>query len=132
RFHASPALLTRLNRGTPFEPGASITVPAVTPFVEGAKPAGAAPVEGLKIEVSREGTLRAVRADGSLEFFAPVTSGREHDPLPAGAWKVTAVGCGPTFNYNPALFWDANPEHSKAAIKPGPNNPVGVVWIDLN
>ena len=132
RFHASPALLTRLNRGAKFTPGASITVPAVTPFVDGAKPAGAAPVEGLKIEVSREGTLRAVRSDGSLEFFAPVTSGSEHDPLPPGQWKVTAVSWRPTFNYNPALFWDANPAHSKAAIKPGPNNPVGVVWIDLN
>ncbi len=132
RFHASPPLLTRLNRGVKFAPGISITVPAVTPFVDGAKPAGAAPVEGLTIEVSRAGTLRAVRADGSLEFFAPVTSGSEHDPLPAGEWKVTAVSWRPTFNYNPALFWDANPAHSKAAIKPGPNNPVGVVWIDLN
>ena len=132
RFHASPSLLTRLNRGVKFAPGESITVPAVTPFVDGAKPAGATPIEGLKIEVSRGGTLRAVRADGSLEFFAPVTSGSEHDPLPTGEWKVTAVSWRPTFNYNPALFWDANPAHSKAAIKPGPNNPVGVVWIDLN
>ena len=132
RFHASPALLTRLSRGVKFVPGASITVPAVTPFVDGAKPAGAAPVEGLTIEVSRQGTLHAVRSDGRVEFFAPVTSGSEHDPLPSGEWKVTGVGWRPTFNYNPALFWDANPAHSKAAIKPGPNNPVGVVWIDLD
>src|SRR5262245_30875939 len=35
--------------------------------------------------------------------------------------------------FSPAaeLFWDANPSHSKATIPPGPNNPVGVVWIDL-
>ena len=132
RFHASPTLLTRLNKGRRFAPGASITVPAVTPFVDGAKPAGAPPVEGLRIEVSQKGTLRAVRADGSVEFFAPVTSGSEHDPLPSGQWKVTGVSWRPTFNYNPALFWDADPDHSKAAIKPGPNNPVGVVWIDLD
>ena len=38
----------------------------------------------------------------------------------------------PPFQYNPELFWDAEPGHSKATIKPGPNNPVGVVWIDIN
>jgi lipoprotein-anchoring transpeptidase ErfK/SrfK len=30
------------------------------------------------------------------------------------------------------LFWDAEPSHTKATIHPGPNNPVGVVWIDIN
>jgi lipoprotein-anchoring transpeptidase ErfK/SrfK len=30
------------------------------------------------------------------------------------------------------LFWDAKAKDTKATIKPGPNNPVGVVWIDLN
>ena len=38
----------------------------------------------------------------------------------------------PTFHYNPDLFWDADPTHAKAKIKPGPNNPVGVVWIDIS
>jgi lipoprotein-anchoring transpeptidase ErfK/SrfK len=35
------------------------------------------------------------------------------------------------FHYNPELFWDADPSHSTAVIQPGPNNPVGVMWIDL-
>ena len=34
--------------------------------------------------------------------------------------------------YNPDLFWDADPSHSKAKIAAGPNNPVGVVWIDID
>ena len=38
----------------------------------------------------------------------------------------------PEFHYNPELFWDADPNNSKATIKPGPNNPVGVVWIDID
>ena len=38
----------------------------------------------------------------------------------------------PEFHYNPDLFWDADPGHAKATIPPGPNGPVGVVWIDLN
>ena len=65
-------------------------------------------------------------------FHAPVTSGSEHDPLPIGTWKVTSVEQMPAFNYNPDLFWDADPKHAKARIPPGPNNPVGTVWIDLS
>ena len=65
-------------------------------------------------------------------FFAPVTTGSQHDPLPIGKWKVTGVQQMPAFHYNPDLFWDASPAHSKAKIPPGPNNPVGVAWIDLS
>jgi lipoprotein-anchoring transpeptidase ErfK/SrfK len=68
---------------------------------------------------------------GRVLFHAPVTSGSEHDPLPIGNWKVTTIQVMPKFNYNPDLFWDANPGHSKATIQAGPNNPVGVAWIDL-
>jgi len=86
----------------------------------------------LTIEVTRAGTLTVRRADGQTLFFAPVSSGSEHDPLPEGSWKVTGVGWLPPFHYNPDLFWDAKATHTKATIQPGPNNPVGVTWIDLN
>ena len=76
-------------------------------------------------------TLTVQQGDQVL-FFAPVSAGSEHDPLPIGDWKVKGVARNPTFNYNPDLFWDADPEHSKAKIPAGPNNPVGVVWIDLS
>jgi lipoprotein-anchoring transpeptidase ErfK/SrfK len=69
---------------------------------------------------------------GHVIFAAPVTTGSEHDPLPVGEWKVMGVQLNPTFNYNPDLFWDADPSHSKAKIPAGPNNPVGLVWIALN
>lgn len=133
RFHASPALLAQLNRGVPLSVGKTITVPAVTPFDPNTKPAHDAAADDIGIEVSRgESALRATRADGTLVFFAPVSSGSIHDPLPPGDWKVTGVGWHPVFHYNPDLFWDANPKDVGAAIKPGPNNPVGVVWIALN
>jgi len=61
-----------------------------------------------------------------------VTTGSENDPLPIGEWKVNGVSLNPTFNYNPKLFWDADPADAKAKIPPGPNNPVGLVWIDLS
>jgi lipoprotein-anchoring transpeptidase ErfK/SrfK len=62
----------------------------------------------------------------------PASTGSEHDPLPLGEWKVQGIAKNPVFHYNPGLFWDANPAHAKAKIPPGPNNPVGVIWIDLS
>jgi lipoprotein-anchoring transpeptidase ErfK/SrfK len=133
RFHTAPQLLTRLNRGIHFAAGQTITVPNVTPFVPPRTAPGRPATGDVVIEVSRStSTLRVSNADGTLAFFAPVSSGSEHDPLPIGDWKVTGVSWMPSFHYNPALFWDADPSRSKATIKPGPNGPVGVVWVDIN
>jgi lipoprotein-anchoring transpeptidase ErfK/SrfK len=76
--------------------------------------------------------LVAVDAAGHTLMYAPVTTGSEHDPLPIGEWKVNGVQKNPTFQYNPNLFWDADPAHAKAKIPAGPNNPVGVVWVDIS
>ena len=87
----------------------------------------------VTIYVTKEtSALTVEKADGTVLFHAPVTSGSEHDPLPVGTWKVTTVLRMPTFNYNPDLFWDADPKHAKATIPKGPNNPVGTIWIDLS
>jgi lipoprotein-anchoring transpeptidase ErfK/SrfK len=133
RFHTSPALVRQYNIGIEFTPGQKISVPAVTPFLAEAKPAADALADDTTIEVSKdESALRATRADGSVVFYAPVTTGSEHDPLPIGDWKVLGLQWYPVFHYNPNLFWDAKPKDTRADIKPGPNNPVGVVWIALS
>ena len=132
RFHASPALIQRLNPGVPMTPGKEIRVPGVPPFDPAVKPPNNATGD-IAIQVSRaESSLRATRADGSVVLFAPVTTGSEHDPLPPGDFKVTGVSWRPVFHYNPDLFWDAKATDTKATIKAGPNNPVGVVWIALS
>lgn len=85
------------------------------------------------VTVSKASSALSVKdADGRVVLYAPVTTGSERDPLPIGEWKVTGVQMKPTFRYNPDLFWDADPTHSKAEIKPGPNNPVGLVWVDIS
>ena len=133
RFHASPALLKQLNEGATFAAGQQIKVPGVAPFLPDAKPATDPLAGDATIQVTKaESALRATRPDGTVVFFAPVTTGSEHDPLPIGDWKVTAVEWHPVFHYNPDLFWDAKPQDSRADIKPGPNNPVGVVWVSLS
>jgi lipoprotein-anchoring transpeptidase ErfK/SrfK len=133
RFHAAPELLTRLNHRVRIAAGQTIIVPNVTPFAPLRKAPTGTARRDVSVEVSRsESTLRVLHADGTLAFSAPVSSGSEHDPLPIGRWHVTGISWLPTFHYNPALFWDADAANAKATIKPGPNGPVGVVWVDIN
>jgi len=133
RFHTAPSLVRSMNRMATFVVGERIEVPNVVPFDATAKPTAEPGSGGVALLVSRdESSLRATRPDGTIVFFAPVSSGSRRDPLPAGEWTVTAVTWRPVFHYNPALFWDANPKGKAVAIKAGPNNPVGVVWIDIN
>lgn len=131
RFHASPRMLRELNPGATFSTaGERIIVPNILPVPEPRPDAGARPE--VTIVVSKAASALTVEdANGTVLFHAPVTTGSEHDPLPTGSWKVTGVHRNPVFNYNPDLFWDANPTHSKARIPAGPNNPVGVAWIDI-
>jgi lipoprotein-anchoring transpeptidase ErfK/SrfK len=150
KFHSSPGLLQQLNRGAAFaRAGEEVMVPNVTvvelPSPEPARGRGrgrgraTAPIgttgttpQDVTIYVTKATSALTVEdAAGKVIFHAPVTSGSEHDPLPIGTWKVTTVQRNPAFNYNPELFWDADPKHAKARIAPGPNNPVGTIWIDI-
>jgi len=157
RYHASQTLLRRLNPQATFAAGETIQVPNVEPFIvpaprlEGPPPkprqetgtsgragrAAAAPPPADKPDVvvtlsKASSALTVQNAEGRVVFYAPVTTGSEFDPLPIGEWKVTGIHYSPVFRYNPDLFWDADPSHAKATLKAGPNNPVGVVWIDLS
>jgi lipoprotein-anchoring transpeptidase ErfK/SrfK len=86
-----------------------------------------------KIVVDKsDGVLRAYDASGKLVAAFTATMGSTHDPLPLGDWKILAVSKNPPFHYNPDLFWDAKASDEKAKLPPGPNGPVGVVWIDLS
>ena len=124
KFHSKPDLLRRLNPGAAFRAGEQIQVPSVT---------RTAPGKAAKVVVDKSDmSVTALDAQGRILARYPATMGSEHDPLPIGTWKITGVQRNPTFFYNPELFWDAKGEHSKAKIAPGPNNPVGVVWIDLS
>lgn len=86
-----------------------------------------------KIVVSKsKGTLRAYDKSGKLVGIYTATMGSSHDPLPLGSWKVNGVARNPPFHYNPKLFWDSSSTATRQTLPPGPNGPVGVVWIDLN
>ncbi|HYR92205.1 MAG TPA: L,D-transpeptidase [Terriglobia bacterium] len=127
KFHVNPRVLRLLNKGKAFDKeGEHILVPNVRIAAEPVRKAASILVRKIYM------TISALDAQGMVIAQFPASAGSEHDPLPIGKWKINGVARNPPFHYNPALFWDAEPGNSAARIAPGPNNPVGVVWIDLS
>ena len=138
RFHCSPALLRRLNPTAKFADGEEIQVPNVLQTIgpvgppRGSQSDSSNPAATTVTVHKSSSDLIVTDGTGRPLMYAPVTTGSEHDPLPIGEWKVTGVQRNPKFHYNPDLFWDADAKQAQATIPPGPNNPVGVIWIDLS
>lgn len=127
RFHASPKLIATLN------PGIALDRAGVVILVPNVAGAPREKVDGITIRVSRsQGAVEAVDGAGVVLARYPATIGSAHDPLPLGTWKINGVATNPTFNYNPDLFWDAEAGEKATKLAPGPNGPVGTVWIDLS
>lgn len=125
KFHANPDLLKALNPDSRFDKEGELIL---APNVITAPPGRAASVVVSKSDSS----VTALDAEGKTLSYYVATIGSEHDPLPIGDWKINGVSHNPVFHYDPGLFWNANPSDEKVEIKPGPRNPVGIVWIDLS
>lgn len=148
RFHTTPETLVAMNSAnTLIGPNRVIVVPNL-PDVAAPGPelatrgwdktllslgvaAEQADIESILVDKS-EGWLRTLDSQGTVIGQFPVTTGSEHDPLPIGNWTVKGVARNPEFHYNPKLFWDVSDSKEKQLLQPGPNSPVGVVWIDLS
>lgn len=126
RFHCSPELIRRLNPGRPLKRAGE---PLLVPNVAIIKPL---PKAASVLVDAKEGTLTLLDAGGTPFAQFPASTGSKHDPLPEGRWQVRGVATNPEYRYNPKLFWDAKAGDSKARIAAGPNNPVGLAWIDLS
>ncbi|WP_183613521.1 L,D-transpeptidase family protein [Novosphingobium hassiacum] len=86
-----------------------------------------------KIVVSKKGgTLKVYDAADKLVALFTVTTGSSKDPLPLGNWKINGTSYNPQFSYDASLFWDVPDSKGEHLLPPGPNGPVGVVWIDLS
>lgn len=86
-----------------------------------------------RVEVSKKaGTMKIFDAGGKLIALFTVTTGSAHDPLPIGKWTIRGVGRNPDYAFDPALLREVAASEGKHRLPPGPNNPVGVVWIDLD
>jgi lipoprotein-anchoring transpeptidase ErfK/SrfK len=126
KFHCSPELLRRLNPGKSLKrAGEKLLVPNVA----AARPL---PKAASILVDAKDGTLTLLDAGGMPFAQFPASTGSKHDPLPEGRWQVRGVATNPEYRYNPKLFWDAKAGEGKARIAAGPNNPVGLAWIDLS
>ncbi|GIK48698.1 MAG: L,D-transpeptidase family protein [Hyphomonadaceae bacterium] len=124
KFHMDVDLLHALN------PGADFTKAGVEIVVANA--GGELGGQVARIEIDKAAlTLRAYDAENQLLAFYPVTIGE--GGTPTGELEVTAVSFDPTYNYDADALPSFNDDSGRRfTIRPGPNNPVGLVWIALD
>ena len=125
RFHLSRKLLRDLNPGRHFEGGDDIAVPDI------ASPKPATKAASISL-VKSERVLQVLDRSGQVLAQFPVSLGSPRDELPAGRLKIVSELKDPVFHYDPAKIRESKRTDSKAKIAPGPNNPVGVVWLGLS
>jgi lipoprotein-anchoring transpeptidase ErfK/SrfK len=89
--------------------------------------------KAAKVEVDKsDQVLRVLDGEGRLLAQFTATMGSSQFPLPLGTWKIKGVGYNPPWQYDPSLLATADKSDPKLEIPPGPNSPIGVVWIDLS
>ncbi|MFC0341525.1 L,D-transpeptidase family protein [Paracoccus niistensis] len=124
RFHMDERFLAQLNPGKSFVPGETlnVTVPA--------KPLKS---KVLRVIVDAErGRVAAYDASGRMVADYPATVGSTATPSPQGTHLVEAAVLDPDYTYNPSINFKQGDNDKVLRIPPGPNAPVGNVWIDLS
>lgn len=135
RFHTTPALLRKLNPDVELnalEAGDVIAAPNVTSyFAEEMEAPEEAPVH--EIVISDGGRYLHARDDeGRTLYHFPAVLGGDYAPSPSGNYTVTSITFDPTWYYQPDLLSGVDPSRPDALLPPGPNNAVGVVWMQLS
>ena len=125
KFHTSEETIKLLNPGKAVDrAGTVITVPNVA----GGRPDG----QVFKVEVDKPAkVVRAFGRNDELIAFYPASIGSREKPAPSGTYRVRQVVENPIYHYDPRFHFKGVRSRRKLAIAPGPNNPVGLVWIDL-
>jgi lipoprotein-anchoring transpeptidase ErfK/SrfK len=124
RFHMDEKFIAFLNPGVTLAPGATINVTA--------------PGSPMKTKVSRiiiDKATRRVAAyndKGRMIVDYPATIGSDSTPSPSGNHHVVTVAINPNYTYNPNKNFKQGNNDKVLIVPPGPNGPVGTVWIDLS
>lgn len=130
RFHATQEFLARINPNVSFaelKAGDRIWVPNVRP------PTNQDRQDIARVRISIRGnTFSGFDQQDNLIFHAPTTLGSEYDPSPRETVEVKKITFDPWFHYQPTLFHEVSDDEPEANLSPGPNSPVGIVWIALS
>jgi lipoprotein-anchoring transpeptidase ErfK/SrfK len=130
RFHTSQEFLEQINPDVimgELKAGDKIWVPNVREPLTADRP------DIARVQVSIRGnTFNAFDAQGNLIFHSPTTLGNKYDPSPRETVEVRKIAFDPHFHYQPKLFHEVPDDEPEANLNPGPNSPVGVVWVALS
>ncbi len=101
---------------------------------EGASPssksASASPAR--RLELLRAERLIELYEDDRLIACFPCTPGSREVPVPVGQWKVKANVLMPYFRWDKSVLENGVRSDNAYNLPPGPNNPVGIVWMAIN
>ncbi|RLQ88368.1 L,D-transpeptidase family protein [Notoacmeibacter ruber] len=123
KFHMDVDFLESLNPDSSFEEDDTIVV--------------ADPGERKDVAVTRiiadksRSRLLAYNDNDEIVLSYPTTIGSDDMPSPSGKVEVEAVAMEPNYTFDPKNIPEAEIDE-KLSIPPGPNGPVGLVWIDLS
>jgi len=147
KFHLSEQLLDTLNSGKDLtRAGTDIVVATVSPL-EAPKASrtdrhknqsvttGTATetVRAARVVVDKsERAVLVLGSDGALIAYYPATIGSAEKPAPSGSFEVRGVSYDPTYRYDPRYHFKGQHATRPVTVAPGPNNPVGLVWIELS
>lgn len=125
RFHMGENLLKALNPKASFKAGETISVVAM----KRDRPQGAV----SEIVADKKTGMVVVYGEGERILASyPATIGSENTPSPEGEHKITRIAKNPTYHYDPEKNFQQGKNTEKLTLPPGPNNPVGSVWIALS
>jgi lipoprotein-anchoring transpeptidase ErfK/SrfK len=162
KFHCDVHFLDQLNPGKlkTIKAGDQLMVPNVEPFdlasVKTIKPGsenssqaanemedqpetqapnpgeGAGAPRNVAIRIDTKTNILEVRESEKLVAAYPVTVGSAHTASPIGEWKVRGIAKMPTFRWDKEMLKYGKRSGNFYVLRPGPRNPVGVMWIALN
>ncbi|HEX6307475.1 MAG TPA: L,D-transpeptidase [Longimicrobiales bacterium] len=145
--HTSEEVLRKLNPGVDLNAlraGMTLNAPAVTPVpLEGAGQDTASGSAAPGSEAARSGITRIVISDGGgylhaldasgrIVYHFPATLGSDYSPSPSGDFRITNIAHDPSWHYQPELLEGVDDDEPDAVLPAGPNNAVGVVWMQLS
>lgn len=146
KFHADPGFLLEINElksGADLEMGMTLKVPNVTEPFDISEPMTLAKEKDKPSETTGEETpielivLRGVRIvevrkEGKLIHSFPISPGARDNQSPAGDWEVSVISWMPEFRWDRSMLENGRRSDNSFLLPPGPNNPVGIVWIGLS
>jgi lipoprotein-anchoring transpeptidase ErfK/SrfK len=125
QFHMDENYLKALN------PNADFSIPGTTIKVINPGQPKTGQVARIVADKSKEQVF-AYGADGALVAAYPATIGSTDTPSPTGTHTVERIALDPGYTYNPKINFKQGDNDKILQIPPGPNGPVGTVWIALS